>query len=59
MSCASVPAINEKPSSPPPEKTTARQDQTRQSSTGDGAWDGSRIIRMVMVVMLVAGDGEW
>jgi hypothetical protein len=40
MSCASLPAINEKPSSPSPEKTTARQDQTRQSSTGDGAWDG-------------------
>jgi hypothetical protein len=47
------------PPSPPAEQTAASQDQPRQSSTGDGAWDGSRIIRMVMVVMLVAGDGEW
>jgi hypothetical protein len=44
--------------SPPAEKTAASQHQTGQSSTGDGAGDGSRIIRMVMVVMLVAGDGR-
>jgi hypothetical protein len=29
------------PSSPPAEQTTARQDQARQSSTGDGTGDGS------------------
>jgi hypothetical protein len=28
------------PLSPPAEQTTARQDQTRQSSTGNGAGDG-------------------
>ena len=30
------------PPSPPAEKTSARQDQTRQSSTGDGTWDRSQ-----------------
>ena len=45
------------PPSPPSEKATASQDQTGQSSTGDWAGNGSRIIRMVMVmVVMVTGD---
>jgi hypothetical protein len=38
--------------SPPSEKATVRQDQTRQSGTGDRAWDGNRTIRMVMVMVV-------